>query len=162
MRLTILKYLFIAFLSFLAFFPASNVIASDQMFGIWKYTCENGPCRTFMNLKDPKKDMIAVSMTLLHDKEQNKSTILIKLPLGVALPPGIRLYTSDDYHQAIPFQVCDNSGCTSGTLLDKDFEEIIASVKTVKIGFYAYGSQKPAAYQVPIDGFSDALNHLRQ
>ena len=129
-----------------------------QVFGVWKYTCADGACRAFFNLQQEGAEVI--SWTLLRDREKDQSTSIIRVPEGVALPPGLRLYVDDTTFFDIPYQVCDGSGCSAIAVMDAAMLSAIEGKATVRLAFIRYGEPQPIAYEVPVEGFRAALDAL--
>lgn len=126
--------------------------------GIWKITCENGPCRAFVNIQQGEE--IVVSWSLLRDPARGEVSSLIRVPLLVALPPGLRIYVDDTTFYDVPFQVCDADGCTAIWVMDKAMQAAVAGKQTVRVAFIRYGQPNTVAYEVPVNGFADALEAL--
>lgn len=138
--------------------PGQAQATEGQMFGAWKYTCEDGACRTFFNLQ--KDGAEVVSWTLLRDREKGQTTSLIRVPQGVALPPGLRIYADDTTFFDIPYQVCDGTGCSAIVVMDEAMQKALEGQKTVRVAFIPYGQPEPIAYEVPVEGFRAALDAL--
>lgn len=140
--------------------PFAPVLAQTEgaLRGIWKITCENGPCRAFVNIR--QGDEIVVSWSLLRDPGRDEVSSLIRVPILVALPPGLRIYVDDTTFYDVPFQVCDLDGCTAIWVMDAAIQEAIASRETVRVAFIRYGQSKTFAYEVPVTGFTEALEAL--
>lgn len=143
----------------LALLPAAAFAQTEgDLFGSWKYTCAEGACRAFLNVK--QGEQIVVSWTLLRDRERDQSTSVIRVPQGVALPPGLRIYADDTTFFDMPFQVCDPEGCAAVAVMDSKMQAAIAGKNVVRVAFIRYGESGTVAYEVPVDGFSAALDAL--
>ena len=138
--------------------PVQAQATEGQMFGVWKYTCADGACRTFLNLQRDGAEV--VSWTLLRDRGNGQSTSLIRVPEGVALPPGLRIYADDTTFFDIPYQVCDGTGCSAIAVMDEAMQKALEGKKTVRVAFIPYGQPEPVAYEVPVEGFRAALDAL--
>lgn len=146
----------------LALFPVAPrpalALTEGDLFGAWKYTCADGTCRTFLNVKQGEE--IVVAWTLLRDRDKNQSTSIIRVPQGVALPPGLRIYTDDKAFFDVPFQVCDETGCAAILVMDGAMQSAIAAKDVVRVAFIRYGQTETFAYEVPVKGFRAALDAL--
>lgn len=145
---------------FLVASPASAQVAEGQMFGTWKITCENGPCRAFLTLQHDGADVL--TWQLLADRTTKATSMLLTVPGGTALPPGVRVWVSDATNFQIPFQVCDASGCIAAAAIATDMATAIGAVDAVKVSYIRYGKQAPLTYEVPVAGFADALQQMVQ
>lgn len=124
----------------------------------WKITCEDGPCRAFFNISQEGK--IVVSWTLLHDSTSDSTTSMIKIPTGVALQPGLRIYADNTTFFDAPYQVCEPDGCTAIFTMDHTMIDALGKQKTVRLAFVPYGGSQTTAYEVPVGGIKDAINSL--
>lgn len=140
--------------------PLVPVLAQTEgaFFGVWKITCEDGPCRAFVNIQQGED--IVVSWSLLRDPARDQVSSLIRVPVLVALPPGLRIYLDDTTFHDVPFQVCDLDGCTAIWVMDKAVQAALAGKEKVRVAFIRYGQQKTFAYEVPVNGFAEALGAL--
>lgn len=124
----------------------------------WKITCADGPCRAFFNISQDGK--IVVSWTLLHDPASDSATSIIKIPTGVALQPGLRIYADETTFFDAPYQLCEPDGCTAIIAMDKAMIEALGRQATARVAFVPYGGSQTTAYEVPVGGLGDALDAL--
>ncbi|WP_417463007.1 invasion associated locus B family protein [Kordiimonas sp.] len=136
--------------------------SQDSMFGVWKYSCSDGPCQAFFDLKAPEADQLAIGMGLIHSGETDEATLILRTPIRSALPPGMRLTITEDRKTDIPFQFCDDSVCVGFLRLDAETLDALSVTETVDVTYIMYGQRKPIAYTVPINGFAGALDRLKK
>ena len=132
--------------------------AEGELIQSWKITCEDGPCRAFFNIS--QKGKIVVSWTLLHDSTSGNTTSMIKIPTGVAIQPGLRIYADDTTFFDAPHQVCEADGCTAIFMMDNAMIDALGKQETVRLAFVPYGGSRTTAYEVPVGGIKDAINSL--
>ncbi len=140
--------------------PAAAEVTEGQMIGTWKVTCENGPCRAFLTLQHNGADV--VTWQLLGDRITKATSMLLTVPTGAALPPGVRVTISEASNFQVPFQVCDASGCTAAAVISPEMIAAIEGVKIAKVAYIPYGQQAAVSYEVPVDGFGQALKLMVQ
>lgn len=128
------------------------------MIEAWKITCEGGPCRAFFSLT--RENDVVLTFALLRDRVADKVTAVIRVPTGVALPPGLRLEIEPENSLDGAFQVCEADGCTAILPLDAAAQAALATKTTVRVLFVSYGEANPVAFEVPITGFAEALDAL--
>lgn len=132
--------------------------AEDEILGIWKISCEAGPCQAFMNIRSGEEDIVAWS--ILADPKEQTATALVRVSLDVALPPGIRVVPNDGEAMTIPFQFCRENGCTAIARLTEDMQSALSASDELELIYFAYGQSSPYAYKIPFTGFGDALARL--
>jgi invasion protein IalB len=138
---------------------ANPTTFSDAKFvGKWLLTCEEGPCRAFVNLRDGEE--IVLVWTIIKNPQTGEATSLIRVPTGVALQPGIRIYAEDDTFFDTPYQVCEPTGCTAILQMKERFMKAMADRETARVAFYRYGAQDPIAYEVPVGMMQAALDGI--
>ncbi|MDZ4138537.1 MAG: invasion associated locus B family protein, partial [Erythrobacter sp.] len=123
---------FALMLIFAVLVPLFPVLALTEgaFFGVWKVTCEGGPCRAFVSIRKGEETVVAWS--LLRDPARNEVSSLIRVPVLVALPPGLRIYADDTTFFDVPFQVCDLEGCTAILVMDAAVQAAIAGKDKVR------------------------------
>lgn len=134
-----------------------------QAFGSWTYTCKNERCEAFVGRQEGDKAMFVWS--LLRDRDKGQVRSVIRVPLGVALPAGLRIYTSESRFFTLDFQVCKAVGCAAVTVMDDAMQAAIAATESVRIVFIPFDQVDPAhpktvTYEVRVDGFKKALDAL--
>ena len=138
---------------------ASSTTFSDGKFvGKWLLTCEEGPCRAFFNLR--RDDEIIIVWTMLKNPQTGDATSLIRVPTGVALQPGIRIFAEDDTFFDTPYQVCEPNGCTAILQMDERFMSVMTDRETARVAFYRYGEGSPEAYEIPVAMMQEALDGI--
>lgn len=144
--------------SFFAAQPVAAEVVEGQMIGNWKVTCENGPCRAFLTLQRDGTDV--VTWQLLGDRASGAMSMLLTVPSGTALPPGVQVSASETSTFQIPFQVCDASGCIAATVVAQDMAAAIGAVEVAKVSYVRYGQSVPLRFDVPVAGFGEAFDKL--
>jgi len=156
----------------------------------WVKLCENAPlvkkdkdgkevkeekniCLTHHERLDGNSGMVLVSAAIRQVEGNEHDHMMIMVPLGMAIPPGIKaaVYTKEQWEKAaksekiddkdlkpldLKFSLCHPSGCTAETEATK---ELIESMKTGGgIMVLAMNAQaQPIGFPVPLDGFADAF-----
>ena len=134
---------------------------------------EKNICLTHHERLDGNSGMVLVSAAIRHVEGGEHDHLMIMVPLGMALPPGIKaaVYTKEQWEKAaknekiedkdlkpidLKFSLCHASGCTAETEATK---EIIEQMKTGGgIMVLAMNAQaQPIGFPVPLDGFTEAF-----
>lgn len=134
---------------------------------------EKNICLTHHERLDGNSGMVLVSAAIRQVEGSDNDHLMIMVPLGMAIPPGIKaaVYTKDQWEKAaknekiddkdlkpvdLKFSLCHPSGCTAETEATK---EIIEQMKTGGgIMVLAMNAQaQPIGFPVPLDGFADAF-----
>ncbi len=117
--------------------------------------------------------MVLVSAAIRHVEGQDKEHLMVMVPLGMALPPGLKaaVYTKEQWEKTsknekidekelkpidLKYSLCHPSGCTAEIEATK---EILDQMKTGGgIMILAMNANaQPIGFPVPLDGFNEAL-----
>jgi len=146
--------------------PGVGMAAKDgDTFQDWTMRCEKvedtGPeqCHVFQNATDESTGRDVAQMAIGRVPNDPKPLVIVSLPLGVYLPPGVLIQVDDQKPIRIPIEVCDPAGCRAGFPLT---DEVLAAFKG---GLNANVTVQDAAGRqatVPLSlkGFTAALNAL--
>ena len=168
--------------------PAAGA-AADAKKSAWVKLCEKAPfnhkdkdgkdvkeekniCLTHHERLDGNTGMVMVSAAIREVEGSDKKSLMIMVPLGMALPPGIRaaVYTKDQWAQAaknekidektlkpisLKYSLCHAAGCTAET------EATAEIVDQMKVGggimvIAMNAAAQPIGFPVPLDGFPEA------
>jgi invasion protein IalB len=133
---------------------------------------EKNICLTHHERLDGSTGMVMVSAAIREIEGSDKKSLMVMVPLGMALPPGLRaaVYTKDQWGQAaknekvdektlkpisLKFSLCHAAGCTAEV---EATPEIIEQMKVgggIMVIAMNAGAQ-PIGFPVPLDGFPEA------
>jgi len=169
--------------------PAAKGAAAAGTKSAWVKLCEKAPfnhkdkdgkdvkeekniCLTHHERLDGSTGMVMVSAAIREIEGSDKKSLMVMVPLGMALPPGLRaaVYTKDQWAKAaknekidekalkpvaLRFSLCHAAGCTAEVEATK---EIVDQMKTgggIMVIAMNAGAQ-PIGFPVPLDGFAEA------
>ena len=132
--------------------------AEGERIGFWQISCTDGPCRAFVSIA--RGDDLAVAWTILRDPEDGSATSLIRVPNGVALPPGLRVYADEETFFDAAFQVCEADGCTAILEMTDEVLAAFEGVDVARVGYILYGEQATTAYEIPVEQMGEAIDAL--
>lgn len=133
---------------------------------------EKGICLTHHERLDGNSGMVLVSAAIRKVDGNDKQHLMIMVPLGMAIPPGLKaaVYNRDQWAKAqknekvddkqlkpidLKYALCHREGCTAEVEASK---ELIESMKTggglMVLALNA--NAQPIAFPVPLDGFAAA------
>jgi invasion protein IalB len=140
--------------------PGSIAQTADQRFQNWTYSCNQGACQIFITLADSVDKEIKFSMSTVYNPKNKVVSTIVQMPLGVALPPGLRIYSDKTTHLDLPYQTCDKSGCSAAGVLDNTSLEKFKATESLQVQFIRYGKTAQDGFKIPMAGFSEALTKL--
>jgi len=129
-------------------------------------------CLTHHERLDGNSGMVLVSAAIREVEGMDKEHLMIMVPLGMAIPPGIKaaVYTKEQWEKAqknekidekqlkpisLHYSLCHPAGCTAEVEATK---ELVDSMKTggglMVLAINA--NAQPIAFPVPLDGFTAA------
>jgi invasion protein IalB len=169
--------------------PAAKAGAAAANKSAWVKLCEKAPfntkdkdgkdvknekniCLTHHERLDGNTGMVMVSAAIREIEGNDKKSMMVMVPLGMALPPGLRaaVYTKEQWAQAaknekidektlkplaLKYSLCHAAGCTAEV---EATAEIIEQMKTgggIMVIAMNAGAQ-PIGFPVPLDGFVEA------
>lgn len=133
---------------------------------------EKNICLTHHERLDGNTGMVLVSAAIREVESSAKPHLMVMVPLGMAIPPGVRaaVYSKEQWEKVsknekidektlkpieLKYSLCHPAGCTAET---EATAEIIESMKTgggLMVLAMNAGAQ-PIAFPVPLDGFGEA------
>lgn len=164
--------------------------AEGQKQSAWVKLCEKSPlvrhdkegkevkeekniCLTHHERLDGNSGMVLVSAAIRQVEGSDKDHLMIMVPLGMAIPPGLKaaVYTKDQWAKAakneqvddkelkpidLKFSLCHSSGCTAETDATKDIVDQMKAGGGIMV--LAMNAQaQPIGFPVPLDGFTEAF-----
>ena len=163
--------------------------AADGNKSAWVKLCEKAPlakkdaagkevkeeknlCLTHHERLDGNTGMVLVSAAIREVEGQDKKSLMVMVPLGMAIPPGIRaaVYTKDQWGAVsknekvddkllkpveLKFSLCHPAGCTAETEATAEIIEEMKSGGGMMVVAMNANAQ-PIGFPVPLDGFADA------
>jgi invasion protein IalB len=134
---------------------------------------EKNICLTHHERLDGNTGMVMVSAAIREIEGLDKKSMMVMVPLGMALPPGLRaaVYTKDQWAQAaknekidekaikpvnLKYSLCHASGCTAEIEATADIIEQMKTGGGIMVIAMNAGAQ-PIGFPVPLDGFVEAF-----
>lgn len=135
---------------------------------------ERGICLTHHERLDGNTGMVLVSAAIRQVEAQEKQHLMVMVPLGMALQPGLRatLYNKELWEKAqrnekvddaklspikLNFSLCHPAGCTAEIELTKEIMDQLRSNAGMMI-FAINANGQVIAFPVPLSGFAKALD----
>jgi invasion protein IalB len=135
---------------------------------------EKGICLTHHERLDGNTGMVLVSAAIRQVEDQEKQHLMVMVPLGMALQPGLRatVYSKELWDKAqknekvddakltpikLNFSLCHPAGCTAEIDLTKEIVDQLRGNAGVMI-FAINANGQVIAFPVPLSGFSKALD----
>lgn len=152
----------------LSFFLVSNIQAKPQhgkKFKDWTVVCEKLPtsgkeiCNIFQNVTN-EQDKVVLQIAIGYPPGVSEPQVLLTLPLGVMLQPGLEFTGGKAKAVRIPFNVCVNNGCVAVTKLNAD---TIKGMKAGTKGSVKFAASRKQIVEIPISlsGFTAAFKSLK-
>jgi invasion protein IalB len=129
-------------------------------------------CLTHHERLDGNTGMVLVSAAIREIKGQPKKSLLIMVPLGMAIPPGIRaaVYTKEQWAAAaknekidektlkpieLKYSLCHPAGCTAETEATPEILAEMAKGGGLMV-LAMNAAAQPVGFPVPLDGYNEA------
>jgi len=140
------------------FFNASMAVAQAQT-GQWAWTsaCEDGYCVFRRALETPGQDSPAALFEVLVNTENGEASMVLTLPLGVALEPGVRLIVEGREWSA-PLKVCLPDGCRATVDINASDFGLLLQRPVLDIRYIAFGADTATSVKLPINKLVAAMS----
>lgn len=169
--------------------PAGAAAADAAGKSAWVKLCEKAPlvkkdkdgkdvkeeknlCLTHHERLDGNTGMVLVSAAIRQIEGQDKQSLMIMVPLGMAIPPGIRaaVYTKEQWAAVqknekvdekalkpieLKYSLCHPAGCTAETEATKEITDQLAAGGGLMV-LAMNAAAQPVAFPVPLDGYNEA------
>lgn len=169
--------------------PAAGAAAAAAPKSAWVKLCEKAPivkkgadgkevkeekslCLTHHERLDGNTGMVLVSAAIREVEGSDKKSLMIMVPLGMAIPPGIRaaVYTKDQWAAAsknekidekalkpieLKYALCHPAGCTAETEATPDILDQMAKGGGIMV-LAMNAAAQPIGFPVPLDGYNEA------
>jgi invasion protein IalB len=150
--------------------PAAAAAAAPAAAGgdqsAWVKLCEKAPaltepkkelnvCLTHHERLDGNSGMVLVSAAIRKVEGQDKEALMVMVPLGMALPPGVQVKVDDKEPVKLQFTLCHAAGCTAEGEATKAVIDQMKTGKQVVVAAINLAG-KAIGFPVPLNGFDKA------
>ena len=133
----------------------------------WIKLCEKAPnitnpkeelnvCLTHHERLDGNTGRVLVSAAIREVNGQDKKALMVMVPLGMALPPGIQVKVDENEPIKLQYTLCHAAGCTAETEATPAIIEEMKKGKQVIVAAINLAG-KAIGFPVPLVGFDKAL-----
>jgi invasion protein IalB len=166
LRILVINIFYIGLAMFMAFAQAVAAPKDGQIFKDWRVRCERpaeaekATCYIFQDLWLRKIKQRLLHIAVAYHEGSEKATIILTLPLGILLPPGVEIQVDKTEPFRLAVEQCIEQGCQAITQLDA---ERLAAFKNGMKARVTFQDGKRRAITVPVSlrGFTAALNSLK-
>lgn len=152
--------------------PAEQAPAkpADKAENAWVKLCEEKPALTGEGLQVNQKiclthherlsavnGMVLVSVAIRNVSGQDKEHLMVLVPLGVALPPGIQVRVDENKPIPAKYTFCHVGGCTAEVEADKEVIDELKKGKKMAV-FAINNVGKTIGFPIPLSGFTKAYD----
>jgi len=134
---------------------------------------EKNICLTHHERLDGNSGMVLVSAAIREIEGSDKQHLMVMVPLGMAIPPGLRaaVYTKEQWQKAsknekiddkalkpieLKFSLCHPAGCTAEIEATKEMIEQLKTGGGLMV-LAMNAAAQPIGFPVPLDGFAEAF-----
>jgi invasion protein IalB len=112
-------------------------------------------CLTHHERLSAVNGMVLVSVALRKIAGQENEHLMVLVPLGVALPPGLQVVVDGGEPIELKFTFCHVGGCTAEAVANESIVESFKKGKELKV-LALNNTGKTVAFPVPLKGFTKA------
>ncbi|WP_454812061.1 invasion associated locus B family protein [Labrys neptuniae] len=103
---------------------------------------------------------LVVGFSVRVPSDTRAPVVLVRLPLGLYLPAGLKLQVDDGQPVSYPLQTCDGAGCYVGTPLDAGLLARMKTGKQLKTTFQNL-QRNDVSVQLPLTGFAESYAKIQ-
>lgn len=145
--------------------PAIAAVSDKDTFDNWTVACEAGSdgeeqCFIFQNLVLREGGQRVLHVAVGYVPDHTGPVALFTLPLGISLPPGVKMQIDDAEPIRFPVERCEPNGCRAGLKLEGALLEAFEQGTEIKVTFHDAGRQ-PVSVPLSLQGFSAGLRALQ-
>ena len=132
----------------------------------WTTQCAStsrGPrpdCSAAQQIVMSQTQQLVASITVTVQGETLKPTILLRIPIGLFIPAGLKLDVDGAEVMSLELQTCDQTGCYASSLLSDALVNAFRRGETLGLVFQNL-NRDTIRIPVPLAGFSAAFERIR-
>ncbi len=146
-------------LAALLFFLAGSASAQDST--TWHAECQNDVCVSQISASETEGGTKLATVVFTAKAGNPTKSVLVTLPLGVALEPGIQI-VADKQAFAVPFKVCLPAGCTARADLTPEMRKALETGTPFEVRFFNANEAGAKAVALPSTGLDAVFTRLDQ
>lgn len=133
----------------------------QSRYGAWTLRCEqiadgSRGCIMFQDLVLATGGQTVLQFAVGLGPTDGTPTVLVSLPLGISLPPGIGVRIDDGTQASFPVERCEPNGCQAGMKMRPETLDQLRHGKSVALTFHD-GQRQPITMLLSLDGFDEAF-----
>jgi invasion protein IalB len=140
----------------------------DDKPALWGKTCQTGAegkqaCAVVQNViitdKNTNKSMRALTVAVGYLAADGKLRMVLTLPLGINLPPGVGFQIDEGKANTLPVETCLADGCRVAMAIDDSGRDSLSKSKAIRVTYQLANGQN-LVLPIQLAGFGDALAKL--
>jgi len=166
LRAAVVAPLFLALFLFLAA-PALGQLGGElrpgAKHGDWQVLCEDTPVgETCFITQAAADDTGEPVMQIMVGRLEGDNVMVVYLPLGIDLRPGMLFQIGDTFRREFPFQTCLPNGCRVVARVDADMLAAMRAGSNFLIGVRPLESDRVAVIEGSLMGFTAGFRAISQ
>ena len=147
--------------------PLTLADLTERKFGAWTVRCELSAdnkardCILMQNLVLKSGRQTVLQFAIGYAPTDGNPTLLLSLPLGISLPPGVTLKIDKGEPFNFPVERCEPDACRAGLKLRQATIDLLSNAKQLTIIFHDHARQ-PIEVPLSLEGFRDGFEALRE
>ncbi|TVP89015.1 MAG: Invasion associated locus B family protein [Thioalkalivibrio sp.] len=147
--------------------PALGQMGGDLRAGAthqdWQVLCEDTPVgETCFISQAAADDTGEPVMQIMVGRLEGENVMVIYLPLGIDLRPGMLFQIGDDLRREFPFQTCLPNGCRVIAQVDSEMLAAMRAGATFLVGVRPLESEQVAVIEGSLMGFTAGFREVTQ
>ncbi|MFO7853865.1 MAG: invasion associated locus B family protein [Paracoccaceae bacterium] len=123
----------------------------------WSRLCEDGRCIVSARLLPPLGGSRFATVAIAFDEGGGSPALNLSTPLGIAVPPGVRLVIDGETALDAPVEVCLPDGCRAALTLSEEQAEALAAAETLEVRYFEASTGRQLAAELSTRGLARRL-----
>ncbi|MGE0456887.1 MAG: invasion associated locus B family protein [Bauldia sp.] len=137
----------------------------EVQFSGWRTSCSGANRTALLNCAMIQQAVTAngqpfVSVEVRVPGETRAPVMLIRIPLGFAIEPGLRYFVDTNEPADLPIQACETAGCYAGTAVTDALLNAMRRGATFFLSFEQTDGVR-GTIEIPLGGFAAAYDGIR-
>lgn len=136
---------------------------TQTQFGDWTAICSGEAlqsCQALQALNATENDVPVRVLVASVQKVPDGTLLVLEMPLGLDLRPGVALQFDMSDEINLPYAVCYSGGCQVVFLLSEEHEALFRRAGVMKVGFRMFGQTEVFVAELSLRGSAAALRSL--
>lgn len=138
----------------------AGAVAEQVSQARWASDCQTDYCVFRKPIDQADVEGTFALFEILIDTYSGEASLVLTVPLGIALQPGVQINVEDQKWQA-PVKVCYGDGCRATVKISPDDLAFLLQKEALYLRYIPFGKENPVEATVSLSGLVAAISRSR-